>query len=156
MPSLRSGITSGLGLWILLNRYASQLVRRYYFFTCETEMVLCGQVYCSNCILKSVLVEVRVHTSIRNKKDFKSSGKTYSYQTVVGRGAQQLCHIFTKGRQCSSTPCKYKHNCYHNNCLGAHRGYQCPRLASEGSRPSSERENNQSGQPSQQYSCYSQ
>ena len=38
-------------------------------------MVLCGQVYCSNCILKSVLVEVRVHTSIRNKKDSKSSGK---------------------------------------------------------------------------------
>ena len=46
----------------------------HYFFTCETEMVLCGQVYCSNCILKSVLVEVRVHTSIRNKKDSKSLG----------------------------------------------------------------------------------
>ena len=89
-------------------------------------MVLCGQVYCSNCILKSVLVEVRVHTSIRNKKDSKSSGKTYSYQAVVDRGAQQLCHIFTKGRPYSSTPCKYKHNCYHNNCLGAHPGYQCP------------------------------
>ena len=38
-------------------------------------MVLCGQVYCSNCILKSVLVEVRVHTSIRNKKDSKSHTK---------------------------------------------------------------------------------
>ena len=37
-------------------------------------MVLCGQVYYSNCILKSVLVEVRVHTSIRNKKDSKSLG----------------------------------------------------------------------------------
>ena len=85
-------------------------------------MVLCGQVYCSNCILKSVLVEVGVHTSIRNKKNSKSSGKTYSYHAaVVDRGAQQLCHIFTKGRPCSSTPCKYKHNCYHNNnCLGAH------------------------------------
>ena len=35
-------------------------------------MVLCGQVYCSNCILKSVFVEVRVHTSIRNKKDSTS------------------------------------------------------------------------------------
>ena len=35
-------------------------------------MVLSGQVYCSNCVLKSVLVEVRVHTSIRNKKDSKS------------------------------------------------------------------------------------
>ena len=67
-------------------------------------MVLCGQVYCSNCILKSVLVEVRVHTSIRNKKDSKSLGKTYSYQAVVDRGAQQLCHIFTKERPCSSTP----------------------------------------------------
>ena len=127
-----------------------------FFFTCETEMVLCGQVYCSNCILKSVLVEVKVHTSFRNKKDSKSLGKTYSYQAVVDRGDQQLCHIFTKGRTCSSTPCKYKHNYYHNNCLGAHPGYQCPRLASTGSRPSSERENNQSGQPSQQYSCYSQ
>ena len=52
-------------------------------------MVLCGQVYCSNCILKSVLVEVRVHTSIRNKKDSKSSGKTYTYQAVVDREAQQ-------------------------------------------------------------------
>ena len=51
-------------------------IHHHYFFTCETEMVLCGQVYCSNCILKSVLVEVRVHTSIRNKKDSKSSGKT--------------------------------------------------------------------------------
>ena len=61
-------------------------------------MVLCGQVYCSNCILKSVLVEVRVHTSIRNKKDCKSFRKTYSYQAVVDRGAQLLCHIFTKGR----------------------------------------------------------
>ena len=58
-------------------------------------MVLCGQVYCSNCILKFVVVEVRVHTSIRNKKDFKSLEKTYSYQAVVDRGAQQLCHIFT-------------------------------------------------------------
>ena len=131
-------------------------IHHHYFFTCETEMVLCRQVYCSNCILKSVLVEVRVHTSIRNKKDSKSSGKTYSYQAVVDRGAQQLCHIFTKERPCSSTPCKYKHNCYHNNCFGAHPGYQCPRLASAGSRPSSDRENNQSGQPSQQYSCYSQ
>ena len=55
----------------------------HYFFTCETEMVLCGHVYCSNCILKSVLVEVKVHTSIRNKKDSKSSGKTYSHQAVV-------------------------------------------------------------------------
>ena len=128
----------------------------HYFFTCETEMVLCGQVYCSNCILKSVLVEVRVHTSIRNKKDSKSSGKTYSYQAVVYRGAQQLCHIFTKGRPCRSTLCKYKHNCCHNNCRSTNPGYQCPRLASAGSRPSSERENNQSGQPSQQYSCYSQ
>ena len=103
-------------------------------------MVLCGQVYCSNCILKSVLVEVRVHTSIRNKKDSKSSGKIFSYQAVVDRGTQQLCHIFTKGMTCSSSPCKYKHNCYHNNCLGAHPGYLCPRLASAGSRPSSERE----------------
>ena len=59
-------------------------------------MVLCGQVYCSNCILKSMLVEVRVHTSIRNKKDSKSSGKTYTYQAAVDREAQQLCHIFTK------------------------------------------------------------
>ena len=131
-------------------------IHHHYFFTCETEMILWIQEYCSYCILKSVLLEVRVHTSIRNKKDSKSSGKTYSYQAVVDRGAQQLCHIFTKGRPCSSTPCKYKHNCYHNNCLGAHPGYQCPRLASTGSRPSSERENNQSGQPSQQYSCYSQ
>ena len=72
-------------------------------------MVLCGQMYCFNCILKSVLVEVRVHTSIRNKKGSKSSGKTYSYQPVVDRGAQQLCHIFAKGRPCSSTPSKYKH-----------------------------------------------
>ena len=31
MPSLRSGITSGLGLCIRPYRYASQLVRRYYF-----------------------------------------------------------------------------------------------------------------------------
>ena len=38
-------------------------------------MVMCGQVYCSNCILKSVLVKNRIHTSIRNK-DSKSSGKT--------------------------------------------------------------------------------
>ena len=30
MPSLRSGITSGLGLCIRPYRYASQLVRRYY------------------------------------------------------------------------------------------------------------------------------
>ena len=65
-------------------------IYHHYFFTCETEMVLCGQVYCSNCILKSVLVEVRVHTSITNKKDSKSSGKTYSYQAVVDRGAQHL------------------------------------------------------------------
>ena len=50
-----------------------------------------------------MLVEVRVHTSIRNKKDSKSSGKAYSSQAVVDRGAQQLCHIFTKGRPCSST-----------------------------------------------------
>ena len=127
-----------------------------FFLTCETEMVLCGQVYCSSCILKSVPVEVGVHTSIRNKKDSKASGKTYSYQAVVDRGAQQLCHTLTKGKPCSSIPCKYKHNCYHNNCLGAHPGYQCPRLISAGSRPSSERENIQSGQPSQQYSCYSQ
>ena len=42
-----------------------------------------------------MLVEVRVHTSIKNKKDSKSSGKTYSFQAVVDRGAQQLCHIFT-------------------------------------------------------------
>ena len=119
-----------------------------FLFTYETEMVLCGQVYCSNCILKSVLVKDRIHTSIRNKKDSKSSGKTYSFQAVVDRGAQQLRHIFTKGRPCSSTPCKYKHNCYHDNCLGAHPGYQCPQLASAGSRPSSEKENNQSGQPS--------
>ena len=119
-----------------------------FLFTCETEMVLCGQEYCSNCILKSVLVKDRIHTSIRNKKDSKSSGKTYSFQAVVDRGAQQLRHIFTKGRPCSSTTCKCKHNCYHNNCLGAHPGYQCPRLASAGSIPSSERENNQSGQPS--------
>ena len=111
-------------------------------------MVLCGQVYCSNCILRFVLVEVRVHTSIRNNKDFKSSGKTYSYQAVVDRGAQQLCHILTKGRRCSLTPCKYKHKCYHTNCLGAHPGYQCPRLASAGSRPSSERENSQANQKS--------
>ena len=92
-------------------------IHHHYFFTCETEMVTCGQVYCSNCILKSVLVEV--HTSFRNKKDSKSSGKAYSYQAVVDKGTQQLCHIFTKGR-----PCKYKHNCYHNNCLGTHPGYQ--------------------------------
>ena len=39
-------------------------IHHHYFFTCETEMVLCGQVYCSNCILKSVLVEVRVHTTV--------------------------------------------------------------------------------------------
>ena len=89
-------------------------------------MVLCGQVYCSNCILKSVLVKDRIHTTIRNKKESKSSGKTYSSQAVVDRGAQQLCHSSTKGRPCSSTPCKYKHNCYHNNCLGTHPGYQCP------------------------------
>ena len=31
MPSLRSGITSGLGLCIRPYRYASQLVRRYYY-----------------------------------------------------------------------------------------------------------------------------
>ena len=42
-------------------------------------MVLCGQVYCFNCILKSVLVKDRIHTSIRHKKDSKSSGKTYSF-----------------------------------------------------------------------------
>ena len=66
-------------------------------------MVLCGQVYCSNCILKSVLAKDRIHTSIRNKKDSKSSGKTYSSQAVEDRGAQQLCHIFTKGRPFSST-----------------------------------------------------
>ena len=60
-------------------------IHHHYFFTCETEMVLCGQVYCSNCILKSVLVEVRVHTSTGNKKDSKSSAKTYSYQAVVDR-----------------------------------------------------------------------
>ena len=47
-------------------------IHNHYFFTCETEMVPCGQVYYSNCILTSVLVEVRVHTSIRNKKDSKS------------------------------------------------------------------------------------
>ena len=76
-----------------------------FLFTCETEMVLCGQVYCSNCILKSVLVKNRIHTSIRNKKDSKSSGKTYLSQAGVDRGAQQLCHIFTKGRPCSSTQC---------------------------------------------------
>ena len=89
-------------------------IHHHYFFTCET--------------------------SIRNKKDSKSSGKIYSYKAVVDRGAQQLCHIFTKGRPCRLTLCKYKHNCYHNNCLGAHPGYQCPpppRLASAGSRPSS-------------------
>ena len=83
-------------------------------------MVLCGQVYCSNCILKSVLVKNRIHTSIRNKKDSKSLGKTYSSQAVVDRGAQQLCHIFTKGRPCISTPCKYKHNCYHGTTALAH------------------------------------
>ena len=127
-----------------------------FLFTCETEMVPCSQVYCFNCILKSVLAKDRIHTSIRNKKDSKSSGKTYSFQAVVDRGVQQLRHIFAKGRPCSPTPCKYKHNCYHDNYLGAHPGYQCPRLASAGSRPSSERENNQSGQPSQHYSCYSQ
>ena len=35
MPSLRSGITSGLGLCIRPYRYASQLVRRYY---CQTSV----------------------------------------------------------------------------------------------------------------------
>ena len=60
-------------------------------------MVLCGQVYCSNCILKSVLVKDRIHTSIRNKKVSKSSGKTYSFQAVVDRGAQQLRHTFEEG-----------------------------------------------------------
>ena len=97
-------------------------------------MILCGQVYCFNCILKFVLVKDRIHTSIRNNKDSKSLGKTYSFQAVVDGGAQQLRHIFTKGRPCSSTPCKYKHNCCHKNCFGAHPGYQCPRLASAGSR----------------------
>ena len=38
----------------------------------------------------------RIHTSIRNKKDSKSSGKPYSSQAVVDRGAQQLCHILPK------------------------------------------------------------
>ena len=37
-----------------------------------------------------MLVKNRIHTSIRNKKDSKSSGKTYSSQAVVDRGAQQL------------------------------------------------------------------
>ena len=44
-----------------------------------------------------MLAKDRIHTSIRNKKDSKSSGKTYSFQAVVDRGAQQLRHIFTKG-----------------------------------------------------------
>ena len=59
-------------------------------------MVLYGQVYCSNCILKSLLLKDRIHTSIRNKKDSKSLGKTYSSQAVVDRGAQQLHHILPK------------------------------------------------------------
>ena len=59
-------------------------------------MVLCGQVYCSNCILKSVLVEIRVHTSIRDKNDSKSSGKTYSYQAVVERGSAVVPNLYQR------------------------------------------------------------
>ena len=54
-------------------------------------MVLCGQVYCYNCILKSVLVKDRIHTSIRIKIDSKSLGKTYSFQASLpkeGHAAQ--------------------------------------------------------------------
>ena len=50
-------------------------------------MVLCSQVYCSNCILKSMLVKDMMQTSIRNKKDSSESSGTYSFQAVVDRGA---------------------------------------------------------------------
>ena len=59
-------------------------------------MVLCGQVYCSNCILKSVLVEVRVHTSIRNKKDSKSSGKTLIPTSCGQRGSAVVPHLYQR------------------------------------------------------------
>ena len=68
-------------------------------------------------------------------------------QAVVDRGAQQLCHNFNKGKPCSSAPCKYRHACNHNNCLGPHPGYQCPQLSCTSSRPSSERENNPPSRP---------
>ena len=38
-----------------------------------------------------MLVKDRIHTSIRNKKDSKSSGKTYSFQAVVDRGQLSSC-----------------------------------------------------------------
>ena len=72
-------------------------IHHHYFFTCETEMVLCGQVYCSNCILKSVLVEVRVHTFIRSKKDSKSSGKNILTPSSCGqRGSAVVPHLYQR------------------------------------------------------------
>ena len=59
-------------------------------------MVLCGQVYCSICIIKSMLVKDRIHKSIRNKKDSESSGKTYSSQAVVDRGSAVAPHLYQR------------------------------------------------------------
>ena len=60
-------------------------------------MVLCGQVYCSNYILKSVLVEVRVHTSIRNKKDSKSAGKNILIPSSCGqRDSAVVPHLYQR------------------------------------------------------------
>ena len=60
-------------------------------------MVLCGQVYCFNCILKSVLVKDRIHTSIRNKKDSKSLGKAYSFQSSCGQRCSAVApHLYQR------------------------------------------------------------
>ena len=52
-----------------------------------------------------MFVKDRIHTSIRNKKDTKSSGKTYSSQAVVDRGAQQL---WTEGLSSCATCLPYE------------------------------------------------
>ena len=64
MPSLRSGITSGLGLCIRPYRYASQLVRRYKYFRAKVSP------FCSEIVSKglsndkcSCEVQNRQHTS---------------------------------------------------------------------------------------------
>ena len=65
MPSLRSGITSGLGLCIRPYRYANQLVRRYFFllkFCTEVLLII------SNKILQR-LIEKQCHIDVITKLD---------------------------------------------------------------------------------------
>ena len=59
-------------------------------------MVLCCQVYCSNCILKSVLLKDRIHISIRNKKDSKSSGKQTHLKQLWAEGLSSCATTLTK------------------------------------------------------------